>query len=66
MGGLALAREMRRRLPHIPVLLASGYSHVLAQDDQHGFKLVHKTYSAEQLGRLLRQVAFRRPQRAER
>ncbi|WP_245930596.1 PAS domain S-box protein [Methylobacterium radiodurans] len=66
MGGLALAREMRRRMPHIPVLLASGYSHVLAQDDQHGFKLVHKPYSAEQLGRLLRQVASRRPERSER
>ena len=66
MGGLALAKEMWRRMPHIPVLLASGYSHVLAQDDQHGFRLLHKPYSAEQLGRLLRQVAFRRSERAER
>ncbi|ACA15584.1 multi-sensor hybrid histidine kinase [Methylobacterium sp. 4-46] len=61
MGGLALAQQLRQRLPHLPVLLASGYSHVLAQDGQHGFKLLHKPYSAEQLGRLLRQVTARPP-----
>ncbi|MGE7418897.1 ATP-binding protein, partial [Methylobacterium tarhaniae] len=56
MGGLALAHELRRRLPRLPVVLASGYSHVLAQDDAHGFELLHKPYSAEQLGLILRRV----------
>ncbi|PVY87304.1 response regulator, partial [Methylobacterium radiotolerans] len=56
MGGLALAQELRRRMPRLPVLLASGYIHVLAQDGTHGFSVLHKPYSAEQLGRLLRQV----------
>jgi PAS domain S-box-containing protein len=59
MGGLALAKELRRRLPHLPVLLASGYSHVLAQDGHDGFRLLHKPYSAEQLGKLLQQVTAR-------
>jgi CheY-like chemotaxis protein len=63
MGGLALARELRRRLPHLPVVLASGYSHVLAQDDAHGFELLHKPYSAEQLARILRRVTRQGPRR---
>ena len=46
MGGLALAENLRRRLPDMPVVLASGYSHVLAKDDAHGFELLHKPYSA--------------------
>ncbi|QRE75891.1 hybrid sensor histidine kinase/response regulator [Methylobacterium aquaticum] len=56
MGGLALAHALRLRLPRLPVVLASGYSHVLAQDDAHGFELLHKPYSAEQLGHILRRV----------
>ncbi|MET7241793.1 PAS domain S-box protein [Methylobacterium sp. EM32] len=56
MGGVALAQEMQKRSPHVPVVLASGYSHVLAQSDAHGFELLHKPYSAEQLGRILHQA----------
>ena len=56
MGGVALARELQSRLPHLPVVLTSGYSHVLAQESDHGFELLHKPYSAEQLGRILHQV----------
>nr|WP_280178528.1 PAS domain S-box protein [Methylobacterium gnaphalii] len=59
MGGLALAEELRRRLPNLPVVLASGYSHVLAQEGAHGFELLHKPYSAEQLSRILRRVSAR-------
>ena len=58
MGGLALAEELRCRLPDLPVVLASGYSHVLAKEGSHGFELLHKPYSAEQLGSLLRQVTM--------
>ena len=56
MGGVALAEKLRARLPSLPVILASGYSHVLARDADHGFELLHKPYSAEQLSRMLRQV----------
>jgi PAS domain S-box-containing protein len=56
MGGIALAEELRRRLPKLPVVLASGYSHVLAENGAHGFELLHKPYSADQLSRVLRQV----------
>jgi len=53
MGGVALAEALRQRLPHLPVVLASGYSHVLAEEGVHGFELLHKPYSAEQLSRVL-------------
>ena len=53
---LALAQELRRRAPQVPVVLTSGYSHVLAQSDAHDFTLLHKPYSAEQLSRILHQA----------
>ncbi len=56
MGGIALAEQLKRRLPDLPVVLASGYSHVLAADASHGFELLHKPYSAEQLGRILGRI----------
>ena len=51
MSGIDLAREVRRLYPDVPVVLASGYSDVLAQSGSHGFELLHKPYSAEQLSR---------------
>jgi CheY-like chemotaxis protein len=54
MGGIALAKVLRRRLPNLPVILASGYSHALAEDGAKGFVLLNKPYSAEQLSRALR------------
>jgi CheY-like chemotaxis protein len=56
MGGIALATTLRLRIPALPVVLASGYSHVLAREDSHGFELLHKPYSAAQVGRVLRRV----------
>ena len=56
MGGIALAENLRRRLPDLPIVLASGYSHVLAQEGAHGFELLQKPYSTEQLSRMLRRV----------
>ena len=41
------------RLPGLPVVLTSGYSHVLAQEGTHGFELLHKPYSVEGLSRAL-------------
>jgi PAS domain S-box-containing protein len=60
MNGVELAREIRRRLPGLPVVLASGYSHVLAQEGGHGFELLHKPYSADQISRILQRVTGRR------
>jgi PAS domain S-box-containing protein len=57
MNGIDLAHEIRRRHHDLPVLLASGYSHVLAQNGTYGFELLHKPYSVEDLSRLLRKVA---------
>ncbi len=59
MGGIALARELQQRLPDMPVVLASGYSHVLAEEGTHGFELLNKPYSVDQLSRILRRVIQR-------
>nr|WP_237482452.1 PAS domain-containing protein [Lichenibacterium sp. 6Y81] len=56
MNGVDLAREIRRRHPDLPVVLTSGYSHVLAEEGPHGFDLLHKPYSAEQLSAALRRA----------
>ncbi len=54
MDGVTLGNEIRRRLPTIPVVLNSGYSHVLAQNNEHGFELIQKPYSIDDLSRALR------------
>ena len=59
MGGIELAGLLKQRLPHLPVVLASGYSHVLAQEGSHGFELLQKPYSADQVSRMLRKVIGR-------
>ncbi|MCE4226995.1 response regulator [Methylobacterium sp. C25] len=56
MNGVELAHRIREEHQDLPVLLASGYSHVLAENGSHGFELLHKPYSIEQLSRLLRKV----------
>lgn len=53
MGGVELGREIRLRRLDVPVILTSGYSNVLAEDSAHGFDLLHKPYSVEQLSRVL-------------
>jgi PAS domain S-box-containing protein len=57
MDGVELGQEIRRRHQDLPVLLTSGYSHVLAQNGTHGFELLHKPYSIEQLSRMLRKAS---------
>lgn len=54
MGGIELVRKLRASHPDLPVILTSGYSHVLAQDDAHGFEVLRKPYSADELARVLR------------
>jgi len=57
MSGIELGQEIRRLYPDLPVVLTSGYSHVLAQDGTHGFELLHKPYSMAELARVLRKAA---------
>ncbi|KMO31239.1 hypothetical protein VQ02_26615 [Methylobacterium variabile] len=61
MGGLEMAKLLQRRLPALPVVLTSGYSHVLAQEGVTKFELLHKPYSADQLGRTLSHIVRQRP-----
>lgn len=56
MSGLELAIEIRRLYRCLPILLTSGYSHVLATNGAQGFELIHKPYSAEALSRRLQQI----------
>lgn len=53
MDGIQLAREIERRYPGVPVVLTSGYSHVLAKNGMSGFNLLHKPYSIDQLSHTL-------------
>jgi len=57
MSGVELGRAIRQRYPHLPVVLTSGYSHVLAEEGRHGFELLHKPYAVEDVSRVLRRVA---------
>ncbi|MET0366656.1 MAG: PAS domain-containing protein [Methylobacterium sp.] len=58
MGGIELAKRLRASHPDLPVILTSGYSDVLAREDDHGFDLVRKPYSAEQVAGAFRKVAL--------
>ena len=60
MGGIELAKFIRRDHSGLPVVLTSGYSHVLAQNGTSGFELLGKPYSIEELSRVLRRAAARR------
>ncbi|MGJ3263619.1 MAG: ATP-binding protein, partial [Salinarimonas sp.] len=64
MSGIELGEEIRRRHPGLPVVLTSGYSHVLAEEGRHGFELLKKPYSAEDLSRMLRRTTRVRRGRA--
>ena len=56
MNGIDLGKKLRNLYPDLPVVLTSGYSSVLAEDGTHGFELLHKPYSVEQLSRVLRKA----------
>lgn len=58
MGGIELARRLARDMPHMPLVLASGYSHVLASGGAGEFELLQKPYSTEELSRTLRRVVL--------
>lgn len=56
MTGIELGQEIARLYPHLPVILASGYSHTLAEQGAFGFELLNKPYSMEQLSIVLRKT----------
>ncbi|POR40592.1 PAS domain S-box protein [Methylobacterium sp. V23] len=56
MNGIDLGQAIRARYPGLPVVLASGYSHVIAEQGTHGFELLRKPYSVEDLSRILRRA----------
>jgi two-component system NtrC family sensor kinase len=64
MTGIELAQEIRRRHHDLPVVLTSGYSHVLSENGSYGFEVLQKPYSIEQLSRVLQKVGRRRKGRA--
>jgi len=53
MGGVELAKRLALTLPNLPVVLASGYSHILSQEGTQGVELLRKPYSANQLSDVL-------------
>jgi len=59
IDGVELGRKVRSRWPELTVVLTSGYSHVLADDTRHGFTLLHKPYSVDELSRILRRARER-------
>jgi DNA-binding NtrC family response regulator len=66
LDGVSLGKEIRRRLPGLPFVLNSGYSHILADDEGHGFDLLQKPYSVEELSRVLRRAMANRDLRVMR
>ena len=62
MSGVEFAQIVRQRWPALPVVLTSGYSHVLVQEGHHGFPLLHKPYSVEELSRTLREARQDHPE----
>jgi CheY-like chemotaxis protein len=56
MSGIELAETLSCARPDLPLVLTSGYSHVLAEEGAHGFELLRKPYTAEELARTLRKT----------
>ena len=56
INGIELATRIGKRYPEVPVVLTSGYSHVLEESGAAGFELLHKPYSVDQLSQVLQQA----------
>jgi DNA-binding NtrC family response regulator len=59
MSGIELGSELRQRYPALPVVLTSGYSHILAEEGRRGFELLHEPYAVENVSRVRRRVTRR-------
>ncbi len=57
MTGIELGQQICSLYHDLPVVLTSGYSHVLAQNGTYGFELLQKPYSVEQLSQMLTKAA---------
>jgi CheY-like chemotaxis protein len=57
INGVDLGLKIREIYHDLPVILTSGYSHVLAKNGTYGFDLLHKPYSIEQLSKALSKAA---------
>ncbi|HTQ12382.1 MAG TPA: PAS domain S-box protein [Rhizomicrobium sp.] len=55
MDGLAFARRVRERFPHLPVLLATGYGNA-AERAEHRFPILRKPYDSDALGSAIRRA----------
>jgi signal transduction histidine kinase/CheY-like chemotaxis protein len=64
MTGIELAQEIHRRHPELPVVLTSGYSHVLSEHGSYGFELLQKPYAIEQLSLVLHRAGRRKLKQA--
>jgi CheY-like chemotaxis protein len=53
VSGLELAREIRKRLPNMPVILTTGYVEAAARMEDGEFSLLLKPYSIEALAEAL-------------
>ena len=58
MNGIALAHEINSRYPHIPVLLASGYSDVV-QANESQFTILRKPFQLPALAKAMREILER-------
>jgi signal transduction histidine kinase/CheY-like chemotaxis protein len=56
MSGIDFAKTVRERSPAMPIVLTSGYSHVLVEQGRHGFPLLQKPYSASDVARALQEA----------
>jgi PAS domain S-box-containing protein len=56
LDGISLGKKIKQRLPYLPFVLTSGYSHAFTDSDDHGFELLQKPYSVEELSRVLRRA----------
>jgi PAS domain S-box-containing protein len=56
MSGLDLARRLARSHPALPVVLTTGYSEILLDEDASDVELLRKPYSMEGLASLMRRM----------
>ncbi len=62
MNGVELAQEIRRRRPHLPVLLTSGYAEAVSRSAAaHQIRIIPKPYRMDELREALATVTHRSP-----
>ncbi len=57
LNGLQLARKIQQRWPRMRIVLATGYSHALADLEPAEFPVLHKPYSIEALTQVIDAIA---------